>query len=1060
MSKYFDENIYNTLSVDNIESIGHIDLSVNNIERIDLDSLFKQSCKTKHEISVESGGEINKSMTIGYHVVEDYSTPSVQNGDDPTLNDDDDNDDYIDENVKVPKCAHSTFNTCPTCMSAHGILSKRVNQDSGLKIAHINVRSLFPKIDEIRFLLNNTNLDILCISEAWLDNTITDAQVKVDGYAIERNDRNRHGGGVAMYIRDTLDYKLRDDLDSDTECLWIDLKISSEMNMLLCCLYRPPSSNNAYYDNMLDMLDKVSLENKEMCVLGDLNFNYAIDETLCTNPVYHIENLYNMTQLILRPTRVTQRSTSLIDVILSTIPECHQHTDVFKLSLSDHYLIYTNVNIKVDRKDHKTVRYRSYKNFVPDDYIKDLCQSEVFSREGLDDKEMEEVWHEWKNEFIRISNKHAPLRTSRVKHRNNPWITSSIVKCMYERDYIHGKASKTDNDELWKQYKSLRNSVQHSIEIAKKEYYSSINVQYNNNPKKLWRELRRVTGDKKNENPIPSSLDCNELNEYFSNIGKNVADTIPNSFTWKWKNPESLHKFHFSLLQTVDIEKHLKSLDPESHLDILDMDSKLLRLGSSILAPSLTNICNKSLKDEYVPIDWKFARVTPVYKGKGSKTDKSNYRPISVLCIIACIMEKEVQTQIMQYFINHDFISIDQFAFLKNHSTITCLHRVLDDCLEAINESEMIGACFLDIQKCFDTIDHEILLKKLSKYGIDDKELLWFKNYLNDRTQIVACNGKLSKKQKLSVGVPQGSSLGPFLFLVFINDLSQSVPDGYINMFADDVMIYVTGKTLKEIKISLQKCVNRAYEWYNCNKLSINSSKSNVMLIGSQRNIFTHAEELDIYLGNTKLKQVRSTRYLGLEVDCFLKWDSHIQNLCRSISGKLVTMSRLRPFLCEELLNKMYRTNIQPCIDYGISIWGNCNEYNKNMVYRLQKRAARIVKSNFDFINVRGSDLMSNLKWQTVDSRKKYFLATLMFKCIHGEAPVWLSNQILMTSENHGLTTRYANQSNVVIPKPNVEMFRKSFQYQGASVWNGLQTELKDSTTLNNFKYLYKQIYF
>ena len=215
--------------------------------------------------------------------------------------------------------------------------------------------------------------------------------------------------------------------------------------------------------------------------------------------------------------------------------------------------------------------------------------------------------------------------------------------------------------------------------------------------------------------------------------------------------------------------------------------------------------------------------------------DKSNYRPISVLCIIACILEKEVQKQIMMFFIDNDFISIDQFAFLKHHSTISCLHRMLDDCLKAINESELVGACFLDIQKCFDTIDHDLLLKKLSKYGIKENELKWFDDYLNDRTQVVSCNGVVSKKKSLSIGVPQGSSLGPFLFLIFINDLSQSVPDGYINMFADDVVIYVTGSTVMEVKISLQKCVI----------MPLNG----IMIIGYQS---THLNPMSCYYGPNK----------------------------------------------------------------------------------------------------------------------------------------------------------------------------------------------------------------
>ena len=195
---------------------------------------------------------------------------------------------------------------------------------------------------------------------------------------------------------------------------------------------------------------------------------------------------------------------------------------------------------------------------------------------------------------------------------------------------------------------------------------------------------------------------------------------------------------------------------------------------------------NLSLDTGVIPSDFKIARVTPVYKGKGSKWEESNYRPISVLPTLAMILEKEVQKQILDYFIQHDLISIDQFAYLKNHSSISCLHRLLDDWLEAINNGEYVMSCFTDVKKCFDTIDHEILLHKLKLYGINDLEHMWFKNYLNNRKQFVFANGFSSNTSHVTTGVPQGSALGPFLFLIFINDMPQHMKYSQCNMFADD----------------------------------------------------------------------------------------------------------------------------------------------------------------------------------------------------------------------------------------------------------------------------------
>ena len=307
------------------------------------------------------------------------------------------------------------------------------------------------------------------------------------------------------------------------------------------------------------------------------------------------------------------------------------------------------------------------------------------------------------------------------------------------------------------------------------------------------------------------------------------------------------------------VRKRLCLLPGDSKLDVLDIDSKLLKLGAHQLASSLTTIMNCSLTSGIVPSYWKLAKVTPIFKGKGCNTEPANFRPISVLSIISMILEREVQVQVLTYLQDHDMISPDQFAFLKNHSTIGCLHRVFDDWYEAINEGEYIMTCFLDIQKCFDSIDHDILIKKLYHYGIAGDELSWFNNYLADRSQVVTCNGQTSKRRSLYTGVPQGSALGPLLFLIFINDLPQKVQKCVTNLFADDVSMYFTGKSLSETSAIFQSSINEAAKWYHENRLTINIPKSSVMLLGSEariRSISCESRNLNIVLNDITLKQV------------------------------------------------------------------------------------------------------------------------------------------------------------------------------------------------------------
>ena len=330
----------------------------------------------------------------------------------------------------------------------------------------------------------------------------------------------------------------------------------------------------------------------------------------------------------------------------------------------------------------------------------------------------------------------------------------------------------------------------------------------------------------------------------------------------------------------------------------------------------------------------------------------------------------------------------------------------------------------------------------------------WFTNYLSGRKQVVSCNGVLSEKREMKIGVPQGSTLGPTLFLVFINDIITSLKSARCCIFADDVVLYVSHKNLDLATVTLQNSLNELYKWYKNNRLKINVDKTKVMLLKS-----SSSDKLNIFIENHQIEQVKSIRYLGVEVDENLSWKQHIDKLCKSLSFKIHSLGLLRKYLDARLLNILYKTIIQSCTDYCCSVWGNCCISYKSGLVRLQKRAARFVTGNFDFLTTHGLDLMKELSWQSLEQRRDYFLATLMFKCIHGHAPNRLCQDIEMVFDRHGMNTRNANSLKVTVPKPNLECFKRSFRYAGAQVWNNLPEELQNAQSLSSFKMLYKRSY-
>lgn len=938
------------------------------------------------------------------------------------------------------------------------LTKKKCKLTSGINIGYINVRSVLPKVEQVQHFLTDHNIHILGVGETWLDNTVTDHEINIDGYTSIRNDRNRHGGGVMFYIKNNLSYEHAPFNTNEVEQIWIKLQISKQ-TYLLGNVYRPPQSNNDYLDQIMDTVEQVFNITNNVILIGDLNIDYKFDLSLASNPIHNMETLFQMKQLVEAPTRVTTSTATLIDVILTSVPDIHTSTKVLPIAMSDHFPVITCVHSKQDvSADHKVVRFRDYKNFKVNDFLADLRtslekQQHLFDNTDIQQtSNVEQLWQQFKQTFLEVSDLHAPIKTMRMKTRYCPWINNNIIEMMYKRDRLHGLACKNKCPNAWSEYTKCRNSVTSMIKSEKRKYFDFELCKNANNPKQFWKKINMLTGQK-NKNNAANDISAQDFNDFFANIGHSVinqnANANANSDSLKWRNPPCIHSFKFSECSVDDVSKFIKQLGSDTSNDILNFDAKLLYLSSDIICPFIVKILNTSLFNGKLPNEWKFSRVTPIYKGKGNKTDKNNYRPISVISHIGKVIEKVVQKQFMHYLLSNELIAIDQSAYRPMYNTQTAIHRIIDTWIDNISDGLLTGVCLLDISKCFDTIDHNLLRIKLGYYGVKDIELNWFSDYLNNRSQVVCHKNVLSNANDITIGVPQGSVLGPILFMLFINDIGQNSGTGVCNLYADDVIAYCQGTTLTEVNDKLQDCVSQLSSWYQNNKLSVNTTKSEIMLVTSNRRVIS--DQLNIMINGENLKYVECANYLGMKIDCHLSWNDYIDKLCSSVASKLHVLRRLKGTVSQNVMSKIYCSMIQPCIDYGISVWGQTNEYNLLRIQRLQNYAARLITNNFDYINSRGVNIVKNLKWMTVKQRCMYFTAILMFKCIHGLAPSYLVNDIIMNCDVNGINTR-SHPMNVYVPYASSQFAKRSFKYSGAVIWNDLPAFLKEMYNLNGFK--------
>ena len=934
----------------------------------------------------------------------------------------------------------------------------------GLSIGFLNIRSLSNKVDEVQLMLQEESLDILFLNETWLKCHHNNTSLVIPGYTLYRNDRNdRNGGGVAAYVKETLNITLRHDLSklNDVEQIWMESNVKLIGDILIGTVYRPPNCGDDYYDAMLDTLDVLSSEGKEIVLVGDLNYN-CIDST--HNKVQGLMDMYDMDQIVNSPTRIAFKkdgnntnltlTQSLIDIILTTCKQFHRNTCVKEYSLSDHSMVKTQLYVEVVRR-HNTITYRNYRKFNPESFINDLKSSDVLNNIHLV-QDIDEAWDCFKKEFDKICNIHAPLRTSRLKIRKNPWMDRELLETMYCRDKLYKCAKETKNTDDHIAYKKMRNKVTNMIRNKKRQYFETNLTEANSTT--IWKILEQAMPKSKFEK-LHTSLTSETFRHHFSTIGENISNTFEN---YNHSEPttvkgESIYTFKFTELPIDKIENKLSTLPSHSSLDILNMDSKLLQIAHKQISQPLHHIYNLSLKTETVVGDWKLARVSPVYKGKGPLEEPTSYRPIASVSHLAKILEKLINTQLMDYLTNHHFISPDQAAYQKNNSTQSAVHRIVEDLLEAWNESDNAICCFLDISKCYDTIHHDILIKKLSSYGICNNELKWIQSYLQDRSMKVNFNNDLSELAKINIGLPQGSTLGPTLFLLFVNDLSQAISQGSLSMYADDGAIYVIDKDPGEARKKMQIALDNAAKWYRDNRLQLNADKCYVMYIGGK---MTENDANNLYLNGKCIQIVDSVKYLGLILDSKLSFKQHADHVISKGKSKLSCLRKLSKFLPESTLSVIYKSKIEPAIDYLGTVWGHVSESNMSKGQRIQNMAARILKHDYDFINHRGIDLVHDLGWKDFNQRQHYYNAILTYKAIHGLVSQYICNLILFEFETHSHETRGAINMNLAIPLIKKEKFRNSFQYYNANLWNNLPQQLKDTTSLISFKSTYKRLYF
>ena len=508
---------------------------------------------------------------------------------------------------------------------------------------------------------------------------------------------------------------------------------------------------------------------------------------------------------------------------------------------------------------------------------------------------------------------------------------------MWERDRVRRIATVTNDPARWSDYKKLKNRVNHFIKHSKKNYYHAFFDDNLGNVKATWNGINSIlsrkksmtqttkviVGDKEIIDPVEVS---NAFNVHFTDIGPNLASKIDMShrnFDDYMSQCDS--SFELKSLTVGEVLKLIRDL-PSGKADGLDgIPARLLKLSTPLTAVSLTHIFNRVIETGSIPNDWKNARVTPIHKDN-SKLDPVNYRPISVLSVIAKVFEKAVFNQTYQYLVDNNILAKFQSGFRPLHSTLTALLDATNNWYLNIDNGLINAILFIDLKKAFDTIDHEILLKKLEWCGLRAKTLQLFRNYLLQRTQLTVVNGVKSKANIIRCGVPQGSILGPLLFLLYINDLPNCNLLSKPKMYADDTNLTYAAKNQDELVSAMNRDLVHLKQWLSANKLSLNVLKTKCMFIGTRQKVSSIPSQPNISLDGQHIDRVTNYKCLGVELDETLTWNVHMSKVTGQVTKVLGALRRLKPLLPQHILISIYKSLILPHFDYCSAVWGNCGK--------------------------------------------------------------------------------------------------------------------------------------
>lgn len=958
-------------------------------------------------------------------------------------------------------------------MAIHGNIDytlDRVGPCLKYNILYMNINSLLNKLNDLEVVIeehkgNGNLIHFIALTEVRLDDQSSE-YYNIDDYTAFYCNKQRNSGGVALFCHNTMSCA---PLFQMNVCGVDVLGISVfNLNIKIAVIYKQPT---VLFSQMLPILECL-LEKYHRCVMvGDMNIDLLrnnADTIRFSNTIeangYCILNKIDINAATRSATRDGSTTNTIIDHVLTDLSSFNFHLSVLPTPLSDHNQLILSFDTHSSSITPSPPIF-----FVTNKADFNKFRSLILNNPYLNDSFAHNANIDNCLEFMKSQFQSCITKKHRAIHNEKkPWITPYLLSLISQRDRYHLLLKKhPNNNYIRDNFKQFKSAAEYNRKNSRNRYFSNLIQKNIGNAKKLWEVFNHIIYNRKNALTKTISIKdqnghaltndlaiANELNNYFTNVGPSLAmnlQSLQNRPISPTLNRSISNSMVIRAFDRKDIVSCVNDLKSTSAINI-EIPSAIIKRNIDILTPILLQLINSSFDNGYFPDALKIARLVPIFKAD-DPTIPSNYRPISILPSISKIFERLLYKVTQAFIFKFNVINKLQFGFQKGSGSlsatsylITYLQSALDD-----PKRKIAASIFIDLQKAFDSIPHKILIDKLYKYGIRGSPLNIFKSYLANRKQFTNINNTNSTMRNITYGTPQGSNLGPLLFLLYINDIFELPLKGNLILFADDAVLSYSGHNIMDIYSNMQYDLNLLVDWLYDNVLTINISKTKYMIFHSESK-HIDMNGLKIQINDTEIERVTTIKYLGLHLQCNLKWNTHASVLTKKIAplaGVLYKLSRCTP---EHLLRSIYFAHIHSKLSYLSPVWGSAApQYIIDELQIIQNKAIRnIFYHDYHVSHLHTNEILKKYKILNVRQLVEYDTTIFFYKIKNNL--IKTDFNITRNSDIHNYPTR--NRSNIRVTRYNTNYGMFNVYYSGARLYNLLNEQLRDTPTLSAFKRL------